>query len=157
MVLSTKYLKIAPKCCMKKLKNHICRLLIHKKTKFHQLNSPERTQKKINKSTRRPVGDARAPRIIFFAIFSVDGMDLPEARDLQLTHLNTPKRNPLRIEHQALHCSFPVSQLAATLSLSARLFSRRCSDNIVCVKQFIIIRVAVAQIHFQQHSCNPTT
>ena len=46
------------------------------------LNSPERTQKKINKSTRRPVGGARAPRIILFARFSAAGMDLPEARDV---------------------------------------------------------------------------
>ena len=28
------------------------------------------------------MGDARAPRIILFAIFSVPGMDLPEARDI---------------------------------------------------------------------------
>ena len=28
------------------------------------------------------MGGARAPRIILFAIFSVPGMDLPEARDM---------------------------------------------------------------------------
>ena len=37
---------------------------------------------KINLGMRRPVGGARVPRINLFAIFSVAGMDLPEAREV---------------------------------------------------------------------------
>ena len=35
-----------------------------------------RCQKKITKGLRRPVGDARAPRIILSSIFPAAGMDL---------------------------------------------------------------------------------
>ena len=66
---STKYPKMAAKSCTQKLKSHICRLLIPIKPIFFWKFSPE-IPEKSNKSTRRPVGGARAPRIILSPRFS---------------------------------------------------------------------------------------
>ncbi len=61
------------------------------------------------------MGDVRAPRIIFFAICSVPGMDLHEARDIYTPH------------NRKLTCSYKIGIMLCLLLYNSRMLSLRAT------------------------------